>query len=85
MEDRIKAFSDNATFYKQSNDFTAKFARHALSLSPSLSATSIVHDNTSRPGVVSFGIASQFSSSLGATPKNYATDLAAGMISLLKE
>jgi len=82
MEERVKAFSDNAEFYQRSSAFTAKFASYALSLIPPLDASSTVHDNASGPGVVSFVIASKFPN-VDNMPQIYATDLAPGMVDML--
>jgi ubiquinone/menaquinone biosynthesis C-methylase UbiE len=83
MEDRVKFFSDNASFYQKANDFTAKFAKHALTLVPPITSSSIIHDNASGPGIVSFVITSQFPD-LKDVPRIYGTDLAPGMVELFK-
>ena len=85
MDDRIKAFSDNAAFYRQSTEFTSLFAKHALTLLPAaLTKDDVVHDNASGPGVVSFAIADTFSDDPESMPRIHATDLAQGMVDMLK-
>jgi ubiquinone/menaquinone biosynthesis C-methylase UbiE len=81
-EERVKFFSDNATFYNKANEFTARFAATALTFVHALDASSVVHDNASGPGIVSFTIAKKFTNKDDA-PRIYGTDLAPGMVELM--
>jgi ubiquinone/menaquinone biosynthesis C-methylase UbiE len=81
----VKSFSDFAEFYKKGNAFTTSIAAYGLTVLPPLTPNSIVHDNASGPGVVSFAIADAFANNVADLPRIYGTDLAPGMIELMEK